>query len=72
MGYGLNTYPDLSRREDLLDILKNIAPDRTPIAGMMSADTSRGLKRIQEMERKKWVNRSTQLIRKWMKIDTES
>lgn len=68
MAYGVATYPDSFRREDLLDIIKTIAPDRTP---MMSKDTSYGIKRIEEIERQRWANKSAEIIRRWMKINTE-
>lgn len=41
-GWGLITYQDVGRREDLLDILADISPDETPLLTLFGTSTARG------------------------------
>src|SRR5258708_5597910 len=42
MAWGLITYQDVGRREDLLDILADISPDETPLLTLFGTSTARG------------------------------
>lgn len=42
MAWGLITYQDAGRREDLLDILADISPDETPLLTLFGTSTARG------------------------------
>lgn len=42
MAWGLITYQDVARREDLLDILADISPDETPLLTLFGTSTARG------------------------------
>lgn len=42
MAWGLITYQDASRREDLLDVLSDISPDETPLTTLFGTSTARG------------------------------
>ena len=41
MAFGLQTYQDGARREDLLDIIGDVSPDDNPLATMLSTTTAR-------------------------------
>ena len=40
MAYGLQTYQDTSRREDLLDIIQDVSPDDNPLSTMLGSSTA--------------------------------
>ena len=40
MAFGLNTYQDTVRREDLLDIITDVSPDETPLMTMLGTTTA--------------------------------
>ena len=40
MAYGLQTYQDSSRREDLLDIISDVSPDENPLSTMFGTTTA--------------------------------
>ena len=42
MAWGLITYQDESRREDLLDVLADVSPDETPLLTLFGTSTARG------------------------------
>lgn len=42
MAFGLMTYQDATRREDLLDVLADISPDETPLLTLFGTSTARG------------------------------
>ncbi len=42
MAWGLITYQDASRREDLLDVLADVSPDETPLLTLFGTSTARG------------------------------
>lgn len=42
MAFGLLTYQDASRREDLLDVIGDISPDETPLLTLFGTSTARG------------------------------
>lgn len=42
MAFGLMTYQDVTRREDLLDVLADISPDETPLLTLFGTSTARG------------------------------
>lgn len=42
MAWGLYTYQDGSRREDLLDVLADVSPDETPLLTLFGTSTARG------------------------------
>ena len=42
MAWGLITYQDSSRREDLLDVLGDVSPDETPLLTLLGAGTAKG------------------------------
>jgi len=42
MAWGLMTYQDTGRREDLLDVLGDVSPDETPILTLLGTSTAKG------------------------------
>lgn len=40
MAYGLRTYQDAARREDLLDLVGDVSPDETPLTTMLTKTTA--------------------------------
>lgn len=42
MTWGLITYQDASRREDLMDVLADVSPDETPLLTLFGTSTARG------------------------------
>lgn len=42
MAYGLMTYQDTSRREDLLDVLGDVSPDSNPLMTMLKTSKASG------------------------------
>lgn len=42
MAWGLITYQDASRREDLLDVIGDVSPDETPLLTLFGTSTARG------------------------------
>lgn len=42
MAWGLITYQDSSRREDLLDVIGDVSPDETPLLTLFGTSTARG------------------------------
>jgi len=42
MAWGLITYQDTSRREDLMDVLADVSPDETPLMTLFGTSTARG------------------------------
>jgi hypothetical protein len=42
MAWGLITYDDASRREDLMDVLADVSPDETPLLTLFGTSTARG------------------------------
>ena len=42
MAFGLITYQDSSRREDLLDVLADVSPDETPLLTLFATGTAKG------------------------------
>lgn len=42
MAFGLITYQDSSRREDLMDVLADVSPDETPLLTLFGTSTARG------------------------------
>jgi len=42
MAWGLITYQDTSRREDLMDVLADVSPDETPLLTLFGTSTARG------------------------------
>lgn len=42
MAYGLQTYQDTGRREDLLDVLGDVSPDETPLLTLFATSTAKG------------------------------
>ncbi len=42
MAFGLITYNDASRREDLMDVLADVSPDETPLLTLFGTSTARG------------------------------
>lgn len=42
MAYGLQTYQDAVRREDLLDIISDVSPDDNPLMTMLSTSSAKG------------------------------
>lgn len=42
MAWGLITYQDASRREDLMDVLADVSPDETPLLTLFGTSTARG------------------------------
>lgn len=42
MAWGLITYQDASRREDLLDIIGDVSPDETPLLTLFGTSTAKG------------------------------
>jgi len=42
MAFGLITYQDASRREDLLDVLTDVSPDETPLLTLFGTSSARG------------------------------
>lgn len=42
MAFGLMTYQDSSRREDLLDVLGDVSPDETPLMTLLGTSTAAG------------------------------
>ncbi len=51
MAYGLQTYSDVFRHEDLLDILKDISPDETPLKELLQKDRSEFKRRAEIFKR---------------------
>lgn len=41
MAYGLQTYDDKARREDLLDIIGDVSPDENPLSTMLAVTTAK-------------------------------
>jgi len=42
MAFGLMTYQDAARREDLIDVIGDVSPDDNPLATMLATTTARG------------------------------
>jgi len=42
MAFGLMTYQDAARREDLIDIIGDVSPDANPLTTMLSTSTAKG------------------------------
>lgn len=42
MAWGLQTYQDGGRREDLLDVLGDVSPDETPLLTLLATSTAKG------------------------------
>lgn len=42
MSYGVQTYDDSVRREDLLDVISDVSPDDNPLATMLGTTTAKG------------------------------
>src|SRR3954468_22680361 len=42
MAWGLITYQDAARREDLLDVICDVSPDETPLMTLFGTSTARG------------------------------
>lgn len=42
MAFGLYTYDDAGRREDLLDLISDVSPDDNPLSTMLGTTTARG------------------------------
>ncbi|MBM4401857.1 MAG: hypothetical protein FJ044_01270 [Candidatus Cloacimonetes bacterium] len=40
MAFGLQTYDDSARREDLLDIIGDVSPDNNPLSTMLATATA--------------------------------
>jgi hypothetical protein len=42
MAFGLQTYQDSARREDLIDLIADVSPDDNPLATMLATTTAKG------------------------------
>ena len=42
MAWGLITYQDTGRREDLLDVIGDVSPDETPLMTLFGTSTAKG------------------------------
>lgn len=42
MAFGLITYDDTVRREDLLDVISDVSPDDNPLSTMLATTTAKG------------------------------
>ncbi len=42
MAWGLQTYDDTARREDLLDVIGDVSPDETPLITLLGTSTAKG------------------------------
>ena len=42
MAFGLQTYQDAARREDLIDIIADVSPDANPLSTMLKTTTAKG------------------------------